>query len=220
MGTPQHKRIGISGANLRQIPFEHSIGHGVIEQALLHQRDQKRASHAGHTDVGAGRLQRAGIGAAADRGFGSDHGNVPAARRGQRCLHTGPDHTLDRNRQDIAQPRQSQSGRRVAGDNDHLCTLGHKHGGDFLAVTFDGGAGFSAVGDTCRVTEINDVFPGQFAAQRAHHGEPPDAGVEDGNGLIGTRRLGGHHRSPRATKLSIAAGLAAGYRSRRRPAAG
>ena len=67
----------------------------------------------------------------------------------------------------------------VAGDNNRFCIFLHQHFSNLEAIAFYCAGAFSAVGNACRVAEIEYFFARQEIAQRLHDGETANAGIED-----------------------------------------
>lgn len=75
-------------------------------------------------------------------------------------------------------------GNGVARDDECLDIVFQQEIDNLHGEGFDGGAGFSAVGNACSIAEIDDVFHRQAFHQGADVGQAANAGIKYADGAL------------------------------------
>ena len=116
-------------------------------------------------------------------GVGGDHQHVAGARGCAGSDGARLDDAQHRDRDRVLNGIEGQGAGGVAGDDEELgALLADQELRAFDGVAGDGAARFGAVGQARRVADKGKARARQPANERAQHGEPAEAGIEDADG--------------------------------------
>ena len=192
MGAAQHEAVDLLGEHRAQVFLRGEAGHLVVQPAFLDQRHEQRAGLGIHPHRRIEFVHAARVGVAVDRGRRADDTDAPSRRGRHRGARAGLDDVEHRDAggQPVHHVRRHRR-HGVARDDQHLDVALQQEFGDLRGEVLDRGDRLHPVGHARGVAEVDDVLERQALHERAHHGEPADAGIEHPD-----RARGRAHRPP------------------------
>src|SRR6185437_1593557 len=168
----------------------------MVGPAFFNQRDEQGAGFFDHAQ--SARLASRGISVAAHCGVCRDDKHVTGIRGSAGGFRSGLDYAEDRDRYGILNGIESKCAGGVAGDDHELSALfAHEKLSALDGVAGNGTARFGPVGKAGGVAQESESSARKTMEERAQHGEPAEAGIEDADGgLCVGGAVGGHRTSP------------------------
>ncbi len=187
MGASQQQRVDAALFETLEVVRDGQFRDRIVGPSFLGQRHQQRACARVDFRARAEPLDRARVSSRRDRCFGADHPYFAVARGLDCRARARLDHADDRHHRVRRDRIERDRAGRVAGDHQHLDSLGEQEPGVLLRVADDDFVGFRAVGKPRRVAEVDEVFVGERRGQRFQDGESADAGIEHADGPVDRR---------------------------------
>ena len=167
MRAAEHERVDLGAHQIIEITANDLVGYGVVEPAILDERDENGTRLAGDPDLRVDGADRGLVGARVNGGPCPDDADMAfffvAATA---ALAPGSDDTDDGHFQILLQPRDGQRGGGVARDDDDLGPLREEQPGDLGGIPLDGLLALAAIGHARRIADVKDILRRYRRAQR------------------------------------------------------
>ena len=155
------------------------VCHRILPQSLFHKGDKKRTGLGEDLGIGHDLMDKLRVRVTGNRRTCADDTD-PAVFGAFTCsAGSGTDHTDDRNRAFPLDLRKGICTCRIAGNRNGLDFAFQKETDDLPAIARHGLPRFASVGNTCRISKIDDLFVGDLAHDLPRDSETADAGIKD-----------------------------------------
>ena len=168
-----------------EVAVHNAAGHVAVGPAFFRQRNEQLTRKFTNIRIRIEIGHRLSVGAQSD-GRLCRQNEMRAAGTRRRCgTRARLDDTNNRQRREPGpERRQRNGGGRIARNDKQLDALGDEQCGRLFCIPGNRDRTFGAVGQSSRISQIEQMFAGQKVPHRLENGQPADAGIKYADGLL------------------------------------